>query len=831
MRSPLRFCALLLLVLLWVPAGWSQYAAPPKIVRIDVKHIGPPSASDDLVRSNLRVKAGDPYLRAAVDDDVRNLYATGFFYNIQVTAEEDPSGGVVLVYKVQGKPHLTAIRFQGNTKFKDSKLLKTISSKPGDLLDERKLFTDTQDVLKLYQKKGYPKTEVKYALSINEPAGQGTAVFQISECPKIKILEVDFVGAKAFTQRKLRHQIKTRKHWWLSWLTGSGHFKDDVFDEDREKLTTFYREQGYIDFEIKDVQFVNPTPQTMVIRFIIYEGTQYKIGSVKFSGNKLFATPQLTAGLRQMHERSRSKAPVGTNGLPMDVGSIFTAEGLTKDSEAVSDFYGTRGYLDVRPGSRGLNVVKVPNTERSTMDLEFQLEEGQQSYIEKIQIHGNTKTKDRVVRRELAVAPGELFDMVRVKLSKARLENLGYFERVDTRPESSDAGPNRKDLIVDVEEKTTGHVSLGAGFSTVDSLVGTAEYNEADFNLSHPFEQPWFRGGGQKLRLRATVGTVRQDYELTFIEPWFLDRKLTLNFDLYYRDYAFLSPNDLYDESRGGGKIGLESALFGNENLRGSVNYTLDTVGISLTSEAIQPSIYQVPVPPPGIPILVENPGNVPPDILSQVGHHLESSLGSSLSWDTRNSYKLPDKGQRTSLSGQIMGGPLGGQVNLYKVELQSAHYFRGFAKGHVLEIGGRAGVAQAFGSTEDVPFFERYYLGGPYSLRGFKYHYVSPRQLSYNEPVGGDTYWFGSAEYSIPIFEQEKGIGVRFAVFYDIGSVGSDPYDFNVSNYSDNWGLGLRLNLPIGPLRLDYGVPIKHDQYNSSSGQFQFGVGWTRQF
>ena len=161
-----------------------------------------------------------------------------------------------------------------------------------------------------------------------------------------------------------------------------------------------------------------------------------------------------------------------------------------------------------------------------------------------------------------------------------------------------------------------------------------------------------------------------------------------------------------------------------------------------------------------------------------------------------------------------------------------------GLLPGHVLELGGRAGVAEAFGNSSDVPFFERYYLGGPNSLRGFKYHYVSPRQITntyppvpYNEPVGGDTYWFGSAEYSIPIFEQERGIGVRFALFYDIGSVGASPYDFNLSQFSDNWGLGLRLNLPIGPLRLDYGIPIHHDQFNSGSGQFQFNVGWERPF
>ena len=206
--------------------------------------------------------------------------------------------------------------------------------------------------------------------------------------------------------------------------------------------------------------------------------------------------------------------------------------------------------------------------------------------------------------------------------------------------------------------------------------------------------------------------------------------------------------------------------------------------------------------------------------------------LGASLAYDTRNSVRLPDKGQRTELDAEIVTG----DWQFYKLELKTGWFFKGLAKGHVLELDGRTGVVGSLQGGEDVPFFERYDLGGLYSLRGFKYRYVSPREPdleggTYNEPIGGDTYWFGSAEYSIPIFEQEQGIGVRFAFFYDIGSVGSSPYNFNPSNFSDNWGLGLRLNLPIGPLRLDYGIPIRHDQYSSASGQFQFGVGWTRQF
>ena len=503
MRSLFRLCGYLLL-LAWLPAGWTQ-TAPPKVCRIDIKHIGPPAASDELLRSNLRVKVGDEYLRTAVDDDVRNLYATGFLYNIQVDAEETPAG-VVITYKVQGKPRLTGITFRGNTKYNDAKLLKKLSSKVGEPLDERKLFTDAQEIEKLYQKAGYPHTTAKYVLNIDEMAGRGTATFQITESPKVRIIDVDFFGAKAFPAKKLRKVIKTRRHWMFSWITRSGVFKEEQFDEDKEKLTTFYRDHGYIDFEIKDIQFLNPTPRTMIIRFVISEGTQYKIGAVKFTGNKLFSVADIAAGLRAVHQRSRSKAKIGPNGLLMDVGDTFTPGGLTKDMEEVEDFYGAKGFIDVRASSRNLNIVKIPNTEAGTIDLEFQIDEGQKSYIEKIEIHGNTKTKDKVIRRELAVSPGELFDMVRVKLSKQRLEGLGYFDRVETRPEATDV-PNRKNLVVEVDEVSTGRMSFGAGFSTVDSLVGIAEYNESDFNLSHPFERPWFRGGGQKFRLRVTIGT------------------------------------------------------------------------------------------------------------------------------------------------------------------------------------------------------------------------------------------------------------------------------------------------------------------------------------
>src|SRR6266436_2248992 len=724
--------ACVLLFLACLPLAQAQLGAV-KVAKIEIKHVGPSAVSDELIRSNIRLKPGDPYLRATVDDDVRNLYSTGFFYNIRV-AEDNTPDGVVVTYIVQGKPRLTEIKFQGNTKFSDAKLRKKLSSKVGEPLDERKLFTDSQEIQKMYQKSGYPRTQVKYVLNIDENSGRGTATFEITESPKVKIIEVDFIGAKAYPQKKLRKVIKTRKHWMFSWITSSGVLKDDQFEEDQEKLKDYYRDHGYI---------------------------------------------------------------------------------------------------DVSTSSRNLNVLRIPNTETGTMDLEFKLDEGQKSYIEKIEIRGNTKTKDRVIRRELAVSPGEVFDMVRVKVSKQRLEGLQYFEKVDARPEPTEPPiAGHKNLVVGVDEKSTGNLTMGAGFSSVDSIVGFVEVSQGNFDLFHP---PTFTGGGQKFRLRVQIGTQRQDYIISFIEPWFLGRKLSLGIEAYHRELNFQSVDNIYDETRTGARFSLTRALW-RDSIIGSVSYTLEDVGIHLNSGFHGPLFFSptppgpfggpggLPPPPPSTPPQ-SVPANVPNAILEEPGNHLLSRIGGSLAYDTRGGGLLPNRGQRTELFAQFVGGPLGGSKEIKTPKLKTAWYFRGFMPGHILEVVGRTGVAESLESG-DVPFYERFYLGGLYSMRGFKYRSISPREDDLKEPIGGDTYWFGSAEYSVPIIDR-----LRFALFYDIGNVAARPYDYNLDNLNDNFGFGIRLNLPIGPLRLDYGIPIRHDQFNSGSGRFQFGVGYTREF
>ncbi|MBK7997662.1 MAG: outer membrane protein assembly factor BamA [Verrucomicrobia bacterium] len=803
-KSSLAFGCLLWWALNGFPTTAQAQFTPPapiKVTSIIVSNVGPQSVSESLVRANIRIKEGDTFNRNSLDDDVRNLYSTGYFENVRV-AEERRQDGISLMYIVWPRLKVTDVLFTGNKKYSSAKLMKKITSVDkvkkdpiGKPLDERQIFTDAQEIKKLYEKAGYPRTTVVPKVTPDERSGRATVTFEITEAPKIRISNVVFEGADAFKQRKLRKVFKTRRHWWLSWLTQSGTLKEDQLDDDKERIAEFYRDAGYIDFELLEVKQVPQGPKKMELRVAVSEGRQYKVGAVDYKGVALFPTNDITAKLK------------------MGAGQTFTPKGLSKDMEIVQDLYGTKGYIDARVVAR-----KNANTETGNMDLVYDIDERDKAFIEKIEIKGNTKTKDRVIRRELSVSPGEVFDMVRVKRSVDRLKGLNFFDDqfgVDAQPEPTDV-PNRRNLVVTVREKNTGNIQLGAGFTSIDSLIGFVEVTQGNFDL---FNAPSFQGAGQKARLRIQMGTQRKDVVATFVEPWFLERKLELSTELYHRELNFLSDRDTYSEQSTGMRVGLTKAL-GTEFLRGGLTYTLESVNIDLND-----NLHGDIVVPNGNGGLNFVPANVSEEIAREAGRRLVSKVGTSLIYDTTDSYLLPTKGFRSEFRAELAGGPWGGDVDFYKIELKHAQYVKGFWEGHLLELGGRTGVAESYNGDIDVPLFDRFFLGGLDSLRGYRYRDIGPRDR-FREPLGGDTYWFGTAEYSVPIVER-----VRFAAFYDIGMVYKDSYYYNFHEYADNWGLGIRLLLPIGPLRLDYGIPIHNSSGKAGSGKFQFSAGYRRDF
>ncbi|HUD83063.1 MAG TPA: outer membrane protein assembly factor BamA, partial [Candidatus Saccharimonadales bacterium] len=799
-----------------LPTAQAQLAAP-RVHSILIRHIGPAAVSDDFIRANIRAKAGEPFSRAIVDEDIKNLYATGYFFKIQA-GEENTADGLDLTYVVQGKPILTDIKIVGNKKMSLKKLKKKIASKTGQPLDERKIFDDAQAMRELYEKSGYQKTSVTAEPPvIDEAAGRGTVTFVIHETPRIKIKDIVFVNA-TFPRKQLRKVFKTRRHWMFSWLTGSGVLKEDDFDDDLDKLVEYYQNKGYIDFAVKDIQYDHPSPKWMVIRVIVSEGKLYKVGTLDIKGNHIYSTNDFINGVRI--DRKLMK-------LKLTSGATFTPADFNDDVDTIRDMYGAKGYLEQNEGGTTVFTANhVANPATGRIDVSYGIEEGERCYIEKIIIKGNVKTKDKVLRRELAVYPGEVYDMVRVKISKAKLDQMQYFEKVDTEAQETDI-PNRKDLVIGVEEKNTGNVSVGAGFSSVESIVGFVELKQGNFDLFNP---PTFTGAGQKFEMKASIGTLLQDYEVSFVEPWFLGKQLAFGVDLFHREVDYNSLNNMYTESFDGATLSLTKAL-GLPGLKGGVNYTIEDAHVAIVPGFTTNYSTNYTTSANG---LANNGsisgGNISTNILAARGTYIISEIGVTLTYDTRNSLQLPDRGQVTEFLASVAAPP--GDTEFYKLELRSSWFFRGFANGHILELDGRAGVVSPWDGTTQVPIFERWFLGGLYNLRGYKYQTVGPMD-QYGEPLGGDTVFFGTAEYSIPIIKM-----LRVAAFYDIGNVYPDAFSFspgpNRGLYSDDAGLGLRILLPIGggtPLRLDYGVPIIHDPNVGSSGRFQFGFGFTHPF
>jgi outer membrane protein insertion porin family len=797
-----------MVLLLWGSPLWAQPGPlTERVESVEIRHVGPPAVSDDLVRAHIRVREGDVFNLQATNPDVRSLRATGYFRDVRVAAESTPDG-IRLIYIVQGKPVLTEIRFEGNTKYSRRKLLRQVDAKIGEPLDDYKLAASAVEMQQMYQKAGYHRTTVRAETIINESLGRGTAVFVIDESPRTRIVEVEFDGAEAFPQRQLRRAIKTRRWWVFSWLTGSGKLKDEQFQDDRLRLVEFYQDRGYLDFDIREITFEEPDPQRLTIRFHIFEGVQYRVGNVEFVGNELFSDEEIRNGIVVM----------GRNVQPrMLEGSVFTPRGLQEDIQAIQDFYGARGHIGRGEADRiPVMALKQPNLERGTMDLVYQVEEGTPSYIEKIEIKGNTRTRDRVLRRELAVAPGEVFNMVRVQISQERLRGLQYFNKVETEVDPTDI-PDRKNLVIGVEEGSSGSFFAGAGFSSIENLFGFVGMTQGNFDLFNP---PYFTGGGQRLRLQATIGTRQQNYELRFVEPWFLGRRLQFELDLYHRDIRYFS--DVYNQTETGARVGLVQALW-RENLRAGLSYTIENIGIDFRDALTQTNLVVQPGPGRSRSSSVQVP-RISSELAQEQGNWLVSKVGFSLAYDTRGGGLLPNRGQRTEFRPTLAGGPFGGDVDFYKLQLESAWYFRGLAPGHVIEVLGRMGTVEPYGNSDRTHIWDRFYLGGAYTMRGYRYRDVGPKD-SLGEPIGGDSYWMGSVEYSLPIIER-----LRFALFYDIGAVNRRSFDFDASNYHDNWGLGLRINIPqLGPLRLDYGFPIRHDDTVRGQPRFQFSIGADR--
>jgi len=724
-----------------------------------------------MIFNKLETREKGLFSEETVKADVKRLYELGYFTNISVDVER-VEGGVKVAFVVKEKPELKEVFFRGNAVLTTDRLRREMKSKTGAALNEKLLVEDVDSLTKLYTQEGFPVAHVRYEVVNPAQSPLASVIITVDEGQRQAISRITFQGNAHAPARTLVQLMQTKRRapwplykWPMSYLYSTGMLHEEAFSDDLERLRAYYASLGYVDMKYTNVEKkLSPDGRFVDLVVSIEEGGTYQVGDVTVAGNKTYDADELQRA------------------LTMGPGSTFSPNALQSDVSSVRELYFAKGYSDAE-----IATEKRLNPETGKIDIAYTIKEYDPYYVGRIDIRGNTRTKDYVIRREIGVMPGDVFNSLKVQRSKERLENTGFFDTVKVSSAPGE-GDRTQNLSVDVEEGKTGQLSFGAGFSSIDGLIGFAEISQSNFDVMN---FPYFSGGGQKLRLRAELGFERQDFLMSFTEPYFMGKKLAAGFDLYSQSSQFLS--DYFNETRIGGDVRLGKAF--GEFYRGDITYKMENVNMDVNNDASEQ--------------MKEDEGNT-----------LISSVTFGLNRDTRDSVAFPHRGAVSNVSAQFAG--LGGEADFVKLEAMGSQYFvpiESFPE-HVIRVAGSAGVGRAYGNSSDIPMSERFFLGGGDSIRGFEYRDVGPRD-SNNQPIGGDAMIAGSVEYTFPLISKIRG-----AAFFDMGNVYETPSDF-MDGIVASVGMGVRLNLHVGPIKLDYGIPIITDQWTEGeNGAFSFNVG-----
>ena len=762
-RSFCRWALSFFVALVLVESGSTVSLAQTGIIirSIDVQYVGPQNVSRERILSQMRTKVGQPYSDTTVEQDIRSLYTTGDVQNVRIFGQPEGDGVKVIVV-VQTRTVVREIEIAGAERFSAKAIRKAVGIKLNAPLSGNALEEGRQKIIELYQGRGFTDVDVQYRIDTDEARATSRIVYTINEGEKGSISAVRFEGNKSFSTRALRKQMKTRGRTIISFLDKTGRLDQTQLQQDLDSLREWYQDHGYIDVAIGEVRKERAHGRLQLVIPIV-EGTKYHVGKITITGNKV-ATADKIRGLLKMKE-----------------GKVYSPKALREDAKTLADGYGSGGYvdLDITPQTSPAGPGRV--------DVTYTIDEGNRAFVQRINVVGNTRTKDKVIRREVGIVPGDVYNTVRVETSKKRLENLGYFAKVETYPDDTNV-PGRKDLTVQVEEKRTGSLNFGAGFSTIDSIVGFVELTQGNFDL---LNWPSFTGGGQKFRTRVQFGSERKDFSLALTEPYFLDRPLSLGGEIFYHDASFLST--VYDQRNYGIALTARKPLNAFTSI--SLSYRLETVEIYNVASSASAAIR------------------------SQQGSQVISEITPSLVNDTRDNPFISRTGHRVVFTPYVAGGFLGGDTQIYGFDLEGSQYFKLWYD-TILLLNAEIATVETWGSGSQVPIYNRLFLGGGNDLRGFDFREVGPKDIN-GEPIGGQSLARVTIEYTIPVIEK-----VRAAIFYDTGFVNLDPYNFGISHLASDIGIGLRLNLPIGPIRIDYGIPIIKDNIKGS-GRFNFNVGY----
>ncbi|WP_242395665.1 outer membrane protein assembly factor BamA [Anaeromyxobacter oryzisoli] len=790
-RCSIALGVLAALALAVAPAARAEVAGDPVVKAIRIE--GNRRVEADAIRAAISQKVGEPLDPAKVDNDIRAIMKLGFFSDVTVDAE-DLEAAPVLVYHVTERPTVRSVKVVGNEALSKDDLKDAMELKPFAVLDLGQVRKDVKKIQAKYVEKGYFLADVSYRIE-DLPDNQVDVVYAVAEKAKVQVKEIRFLGNAHVPKEDLTAYMQTQEGGLLSFITSQGTYKEDAFQHDLQAVQFVYMDRGFVNVKVgKPAIALSADRRYLFITIPIEEGEQYTIGKIKFSGQLLDQEPRLRKILRSKQ------------------GELFQRSKIGADLFAIGDVYKDMGYAYA-------NVVPVTNADPKTrtLDLDLEIQPGPKVTFERIEVVGNDKTRDKVIRRELRIAEGELYSATGIKTSKQRVTALGFFETVEitTRKGSAD---DKIVAVVEVKERATGTFQIGAGFSSYENFILTGQISQNNFF-----------GWGQTLSLQVQWSSIRQLGQLQFVEPYFLDTRWTFAFDLYATEGYYTN----FTRRAIGGSVTWGYELAGLapwwgfarnlEDMRLFATYTNEHVNVSAANTSVL--------------------------LANQFKSGNTSSVRLSLQWDRRDNRLFPSNGWFASASAEFAPPVLapsaifGDAVNLFTRYAVDARYYRPVFLGLIARAKLTLGWIKDWDKDHPVPISEKYYVGGINSLRGYRFLSIAPTEDVGCNPknpggglcsitVGGDKQAILNLELEFPIFEK---VGVRGVVFADAGNAfpSGKFYDPNVSlSLFKSVGFGLRWFSPIGPLRFEWGIPLDRRKdrqtgaYIDAPLDFQFTIG-----
>lgn len=738
--------------------GPRDAGAQERVVEIEVQ--GNKTVETQVILTQIQQQKGGAYSREKVSADVARVYKLGFFEDVEVE-KVGAAGGVKLVFKVVEKGPIDEIVIEGNKKVGEGKIREVLTVKTNAPADNRKLGESKERIKEIYSKEGFSATTVE--TEVREKGGKRQLVFKINEVKAEVVRGIRFEGNTVFSDRKLKGIIRTKKKGILSFLTGSGKYRPEQIEQDIQLITYNYLNKGYMKVRVGQPKVeYNEQEKGLILTYYIDEGDPYRIGEIGFEGDILTTKEELQRKLHTMK------------------GNLYSQKIMEEDLQKLTEFYGNQGYAFAN-----INPQTSLHDDTKTADINFVIDQGRKVFIERINITGNTITRDKVIRRELKVVENSLYNEGLVRLSKRKLEQLGYFETVEI---STPRGSSDDKLVlnINVKEKPTGTFSVGAGFSSSESFLFTASVSKNNF-----------LGLGISGSINAEISGRRQQFSFQVTDPYLFDT----NWILQANGFRITSDFNDFRRKSFGGEIDLGRRIFDFSSF--SIGYRIEDVKLD------------------DFDLIV-------PEFFKQNADGLTSSLVFQFQRDTRNNPIITTKGLYSNLSVEYAGNGLGGDVDFLRITANQRVYIP-LWKNSVLKFQGRVGYIKSL-DDEPVPLFERFFTGGINSLRGYEFRSVGP-SVTIPDGItgkdeefvyGGNKLLLFNLEYEFPIYD---AAGFRGVVFVDAGNTFAEDEDLNPLKLRADAGAGIRWLSPFGPLRFEWGFPFKRKEGEKRS-VFNFTIG-----